>query len=99
MESYIKIKSSTKRMNEEFNNSNSPYYYIKSFNSCVNYKENTEEDIIFECLIRHNEIGKGKVERTAPYTFETLEKTLAKLCKEYDAEQNKIKIKNREMER
>lgn len=92
MESYIKIKSSTNRMNEEFTNSNSPYYYIKYFNGNENYKGDNEEEIVFECLIRHNEIGNRKIERSAPYTFETLEKTLEKKCKAYDDEQKELEI-------
>lgn len=83
MESYIKIKSSLERMNKEFKESKSSYYHIRYFNG--NDSEN-EKEIVFDCLIRHNEIGNRTIERSAPYTFESLEKTLEEKCREYDEE-------------
>lgn len=90
MESYIKIKTSANRMNDEFSKSKSLYYYIKYFDGHDNYKGDNQEEIVFECMIRHNEIGNRTIERSAPYTFETLEKTLEKKCKEYEEEQKNI---------
>lgn len=88
MGSYIKIKSLANIMNEDFINVNSPYYYIKYFNGDDN------KEIIFECLIRHNEIGNKKLQRAMSYTFKTLEKILKKKCKEYADEQKDINLKN-----
>lgn len=87
MESYIKIKASTNKMNEEFKNGCSPYYYVKYFNGKENYNGNDDEEIIFNCLIRHNEIGNRNIERSAPYTFKSLEEVLEKKCKEFEEEQ------------
>ncbi|MBO5183372.1 MAG: hypothetical protein J6B64_03125 [Bacilli bacterium] len=84
MESLIKIRSSLNKMNNEFENGNSPYYYIKYYDGSKMYKNNDDEVIIFECLIRHNEIGEKTIERSTPYTFKSLESTLEKLCKEYE---------------
>ena len=89
MESYIKIKTSANKMNEKFQNTYSPYYYIKYFNGVDNYKGNDDEEIVFDCLIRHNEIGTKKIERKEPYTFKTLEETLEKRCKEFEEEQKR----------
>lgn len=87
MESHIKIRASLNRMKQEFSKGNSPYYFIKYYNGTKDYKNNDNEPIIFECLIRHNEIGNRKIERSTPYTFETLESTLERKCKEYEEEQ------------
>lgn len=92
MESYIKIKASTNRINKEFEKGNSPYYYIKFFNGENNYKGDDEEEIVFECMIRHNEIGERTIERSTPYTFETLEKTLEQKCKEFEEEQKDMEM-------
>lgn len=87
MESYVKIKSSLNEMEQKFNKSNSIYYCVKYYDGTKNYKNDNNELIVFECLIRHNEIGNRKIERSAPYTFETLESTLKQKCKEYEEEQ------------
>lgn len=90
MDSYVKIKSSLNKMEQNFNKSNSKYYYIKYYNGTKNYKNDKNEPIVFECLIRHNEIGNRKIERSSPYTFETLESTLKQKCKEYEEEQKEM---------
>lgn len=87
MESHIKIKSSLIEMDNKFYNSNSPYYFIKNYDGSKNYKDDDNELIVFECLIRHNEIGNRKIERSTPYTFKTLETTLENKCREYEEEQ------------
>lgn len=87
MESRIKIKTSLNKMESKFNNSNSPYYYIKYYDGSENYNNDDNELIVFNCLIRHNEIGERTIERPSPYTFETLESILEKKCKEYENEQ------------
>ena len=92
MESYIKIKASLNKMRYEFENGDSPYYYVKYFSGDDTYDGNDDKEIIFECLIRHNEIGNRKIERSAPYTFNTLEKILEKKCKEYEEEKNEVQM-------
>lgn len=94
MESRIKIKASLNKMESKFKDSNSPYYFIKYYDGTENYKNDDKEEIIFDCLIRHNEIGNRKVERSAPYTFETLESSLKKKCMEYEKEleENKLEL-------
>lgn len=90
MESYIKIRSSLNRMKQEFNYGKSPYYYVKYYDGSENYINDDNEPIVFECLIRHNEIGNRSIERKAPYTFETLERTLKEKCDEYEQEQQNL---------
>ena len=92
MESRIKIKSSLNTMKSKFNDSNSPYYFIKYYDGKDNYKNDDNEIIIFNCLIRHNEIGDRKIERFAPYTFETLESALEEKCMEYKKELEESKL-------
>lgn len=87
MESYIKIKSSISQMKNKFNNSDSKYYYIKYYSICNNNVEDNNSIAIFDCLIRHNEIGNKSIERTDPYTFESLEKILKDKCDEYEVMQ------------
>lgn len=86
-ESIIKIKATVNEMNKQFKDCPSPYYYIKYFNGEKNYKGKDDEPIVFEVRIRHNEIGGKNIERTHPYTFETLEKTLSKKVREFEQEQ------------
>ena len=81
MESRIKIKASANEMNEKFYKT-PEYYYVKYYNGEKNYKGNDDEKIIFECLIRHDEINEH-LDRKAPYTFKTLEKKLEQEIKEY----------------
>lgn len=85
-ESDIKIKASHNEMVKQFNESPSKYYYIKSYNGEKNYKGDDDEKIVFDVHIRHNEIGKRRVERTQPYTFETLEEILSKKVKAHEKE-------------
>ena len=92
MESRIKIKSSLNTMKSKFKDSNSPYYFIKYYDGADNYKNDDNEIIMFDCLIRHNEIGNRRIARTAPYTFETLESTLEEKCKEYEKELEESKL-------
>lgn len=86
-ESIIKIKATVNEMNKQFKDCPSHYYYIKYFNGEKNYKGKDDEPIVFEVRIRHNEIGGKNIERTHPYTFETLEKTLSKKVREFEQEQ------------
>ena len=86
-ESRIKIRATTNEMNKNFNENPSKYYYVKYFNGEKYYKGKDNVPIVFETLIRHNEIGNRSIERSAPYTFETLEKTLEEKVKEYEQEQ------------
>lgn len=86
-ESRIKIKSTVNEMDKNFRACPSEYYYIKHYNGSKNYKGNDNETIVFEVLLRHNEIGKRNIERSQPYTFDTLEKTLSEKVKEYILEQ------------
>lgn len=85
-ESYIKIKSSYNELKKEMDESKDPYFYIKYFDGDKTYKGDDNEKIIFEVLIRHNEIGNKSVERSAPYTLSTLKKTMEKYVKEYEEE-------------
>lgn len=85
-ESDVKIKASLNEMIKEFNESPSKYYYVKYYNGDENYKGNDDEKIVFEALLRHNEIGNRSIKRSSPYTFETLEKTFEKYIKEYQEE-------------
>lgn len=85
-ESYIKIKSSYNELKKEMDESKDPYFYIKYFDGDKTYKGDDNEKIIFEALIRHNEIGNKSVERSAPYTLSTLKKTMEKYVKKYEEE-------------
>ena len=98
MESDIKIRTSLKRMQEEFKKSDSKYYYIKNYHH--NGKiENDNRSVVFECLIRHNEIGNNSIERGKPYSFEELEKELEIKCEEYAKSIKSMKVRNKEIER
>lgn len=92
MESRIKIKASLNTMESKFKDSNSPYYFIKYYDGTDNYKDDDNEIIIFKCLIRHNEIGNRRIEKSTPYTFETLESALEKKCMEYEKELEESKL-------
>lgn len=85
-ECYVKIKASLDEMVKNFNEVPSKYYNVKYYNGEKNYNGNNEEKIIFEVLLRHNEIGNRSIKRSSPYTFETLEKKLEKCVKEYEEE-------------
>ena len=86
-ESIIKIQATTNEMNKNFYETPSKYYYIKYFNGEKNYKGKDNIPIVFETLIRHNEIGNRSIERNTLYTFESLEKILEEKVKEYEREQ------------
>lgn len=86
-ESRIKIKSTVNEISKNFNENPSKYFYIKYYNGEKNYKGNDDEEIVFDVLIRHNEIGKRNIERKQPYTIETLEQVLSKKVKEYELEE------------
>lgn len=85
-ESIVKIKASLNEMLKEVEKSESKYYYIKYYNGSKNYTGDDDKAIVFEALLRHNEIGNRSIERNSPYTFETLEKTFEKLVQEYQEE-------------
>lgn len=82
-ESDIKIRASYNEMMKKFNEY-CDYYQIKYCDCEKTYKGSDEEPIIFEVLLRHDEIGNKSIERGAPYTFKSLEKTLEKYIKEYE---------------
>lgn len=86
-ESRIKIRATVNEINKNFRECPSKYYYIRHYDGSKNYKENDDEPIVFEVLIRHNEIGKRSIERKNPYTFDSLEKTLTQKVTEYINEQ------------
>ena len=100
-ESRIKIKASVNEIYRHFKKCPSQLFYIKYYNSEFNgvqhYKENDNEAILFEVLIRHNEIGKRTLERKQPYTLSSLEKKLSDLVKEYEQEQKISKEKNEKL--
>ena len=86
-ESWIKIRATLNEMNKNFDDQDlSEYYFIKWFKA-LNYKGKDDMPIVFETMIRHNEIGNRNIERSSPYTFATLEKTLFEKVKEYEQEQ------------
>lgn len=89
-ESRIKIKASVNEINEHFKTNPSELFYIKWFNGEKYYTGDDNKVIVFETLIRHNEIGNRNIERNSPYTLDTLEKTLSSKVKEYDAECQEI---------
>lgn len=90
-ESWIKIRATANEMNKNFYNQDlSEFYFIKYFKG-KNYDGKDDVPIVFETMIRHNEIGNRTIERSSPYTFETLEKTLAEKVKEYEQEQIIVK--------
>lgn len=95
-ESWIKIRASVNEIYNHFEKSPSELFYIKWYNSEYNniqhYKGNDEEVITFEALIRHNEIGNRTIERSAPYTLDSIEKTLTKKVKEYEEEKKRKEI-------
>ena len=85
-ESRIKIKASVDEIYKHYKESPSKYFYIRHYNGDKYYKGNDKELIIFEALIRHNEIGNRSIERGTPYTLNTLEKTLSEKVKEFEQE-------------
>ena len=85
-ESWIKIRATVNEIHRNFENCPSKLYYIKYYDGTKDYKGNPDEKILFNALIRHNEIGNRKLERSQPYTLDTLEKNLTKKVKEYNAE-------------
>lgn len=86
-ESRIKIRATTNEINKNFNETPSKYYNIKYFKGEKYCKGKDDVPIVFETLIRHNEIGNRSIERSSPYTLDTLEKTLEKKVKDYEKEQ------------
>ena len=90
-ESRIKIKASVDEIYKHYKESPSKYFYIRHYNGDKYYKGNDKELIIFEALIRHNEIGNRSIERGTPYTLNTLEKTLSEKVKEFEQEKANYK--------
>lgn len=86
-ESRLRIKASANEINEHFNKCPSELFYIKWFNGEKNYTGDDNKVIVFETLIRHNEIGGRTIERSSPYTLQTLEKTIKEKVEEYEKEQ------------
>ena len=62
-------------------------WLIKHFKGDKYCEGKEDVPIVFETLIRHNEIGDRSIERSSPYTLDTLEKTLKEKIKEYEQEQ------------
>lgn len=85
-ESRIKIKASVNEINKHFETNPSKYFYIKWFNGEKNYTGDDNKNIVFETLIRHNEIGNRSIERSSPYTLQSLENTLKENVEEYENE-------------
>ncbi|MCI9038894.1 MAG: hypothetical protein HFJ29_03335 [Clostridia bacterium] len=89
-ESWIKIKASVNEIYKYFKQCPSPLFNIKHYNSrydgIEHYKGNDDAIISFEALVRYNEIGNRTIERSAPYTLNSLEKTIAEKVKEYKKE-------------
>lgn len=86
-ESILKIKASVNEINKHFETNPSELFYIKWFNGEKNYTGDDDKIIVFETLIRHNEIGNRNIERSSPYTLQTLEKVLKEKVEEYEKEQ------------
>lgn len=85
-ESRLKIKASANEINKHFEENPSKYFNIKWFNGGKNYTGDDNKVIVFETLIRHNEIGNRDIERPQPYTLQTLEKVLKEKVEEYEQE-------------
>lgn len=86
-ESRLKIKASANEINKYFETNPSELFYIKWFNGEKNYTGDDDKIIVFETLIRHNEIRNRNIERSSPYTLQTLEKVLKEKVEEYEKEQ------------
>jgi len=86
-ESRVKIRATANEINKHFKDCPSEYFYIKYFNGEKNYTGDDDKVIVFETLIRHNEIGGRNIERSSPYTLQSLEKILKEKCEEYEKEQ------------
>lgn len=86
-ESRIKIRATANEINKNFNETPSKYYNIKYFKGEKYCEGKDDVPIVFETLIRHNEIGNRSIERSSPYTLDTLEKTLEEKVKQYEKEQ------------
>lgn len=93
-ESRIKIRATANEINKNFNDTPSKYYNIKYFKGDKYCEGKDDVPIVFETLIRHNEIGDRSIERITPYTLATLEKTLEEKIKEFEQEQMMEKDKN-----
>lgn len=95
-ESWIKIKASVNEIHKHFEQCPSPLFHIKYFTSNYNgiqhYKGNDDTIIGFEVLVRHNEIGNRTIERSSPYTLNSLEKTISEKVKEYEKENEEKNI-------
>lgn len=87
MESYIKIRTSYKKLQEEFENGDNKYYFIKFYHRDEPVNDENKS-VVFECLIRHNEIGNCSIERNKPYSFEELNQLLETKCKAYEKKMN-----------
>ena len=86
-ESRVKIRATANEINKHFKECPSEYFYIKYFNGEKYYTGDDDKVIVFETLIRHNEIGGRNIERSSPYTLQTLEKILKEKVEEYEKEQ------------
>lgn len=86
-ESRVKIRATVNEINKHFKECPSEYFYIKYFNGEKYYTEDDDKVIVFETLIRHNEIGGKNIERPSPYTLQSLENVLKEKVKEYEKEQ------------
>ena len=95
-ESWIKIKASVNEIQKHLEQSPSQLFNIKCYKSeyggVQHYKGNNDEIITFEVSIRYNEIGNRTIERSSPYTLDSLEKTISEKVKEYEKEINEKSI-------
>ena len=85
-ESRLKIKASVNEISKHFKECPSKYFYIKYYNGEKNYTGDDNKTIVFETFIRHNEIGNRSIERSSPYTLQSLENTLIEKVEEYENE-------------
>lgn len=86
-ESRIKIRATLTEMRNEFNNPKSNYYDIRHYNGIKDYID--EDNIIFDVLVRHVELGNKKLERKKPYTFTTLKETIENIINDNQKEEEK----------
>ncbi len=95
-ESWIKIRASINQIHKHLEECPSQLFNIKCYKSeyggTQHYKGNDDEIITFEVSIRHNEIGNRTIERSSPYTLDSLEKTIVEKVKEYEKEINEKSI-------
>ncbi|MBO6244359.1 MAG: hypothetical protein J6O41_07365 [Clostridia bacterium] len=86
-ESRVKIRATANEINKHFKECPCKYFYIKYFNGEKYYTGDDDKVIVFETLIRHNEIGGRNIERSSPYTLQSLENVLKEKVEEYEKEQ------------